>query len=170
MRGRLKRRGAEIAVPAANRFSAFSVSLRFKLPGGGNARSVAGSICIDHRIRGKLRPHHRRHRIPPFKTMEPRHALRRRRVFQNQSSSRTPGFSKRSGIEEIVLVLRAEPVTGPPTRIGAPVIEPSFDHDRLDVYRLSSQYVASSFAVAKDLNGCYHPDDEWEMIKNTGEH
>ncbi len=40
--------------------------------------------------------------------------------------------------------------------------EPIFDHDRLDVYRLSIQYVASSFAVAKDLNGCHrHARDQW---------
>ncbi|TWU43538.1 hypothetical protein Q31b_25790 [Novipirellula aureliae] len=31
--------------------------------------------------------------------------------------------------------------------------EPIFDHDRLDVYRLSIEYVASSFTIAKDLNG-----------------
>ncbi len=40
--------------------------------------------------------------------------------------------------------------------------EPNFDHDRLDVYRLSIEYVASSFAVAKDLNGCHrHARDQW---------
>ncbi|TWT66066.1 four helix bundle protein [Allorhodopirellula solitaria] len=40
--------------------------------------------------------------------------------------------------------------------------EPIFDHDRLDVYRLSIEYVASSFAVAKDLNGCHrHARDQW---------
>ena len=40
--------------------------------------------------------------------------------------------------------------------------EPVFDHDRLDVYRLSIQYVASSFAVAKGLNGCHrHARDQW---------
>ena len=33
--------------------------------------------------------------------------------------------------------------------------EPIFDHDRLDVYRLSIEYVASSFAVVRDLNGCH---------------
>ena len=40
--------------------------------------------------------------------------------------------------------------------------EPIFDHDRLDVYRLSIDYVASSFGIAKDLGGCYrHARDQW---------
>ena len=40
--------------------------------------------------------------------------------------------------------------------------EPIFDHDRLDVYRLSIDYVASSFSVAKDLNGLHrHARDQW---------
>ena len=40
--------------------------------------------------------------------------------------------------------------------------EPIFDHDRLDVYRLSIDYVASSFAVAKGLNGLHrHARDQW---------
>ncbi len=40
--------------------------------------------------------------------------------------------------------------------------EPIFDHDRLDVYRLSIEYVASSFAIAKDLNGLHrHARDQW---------
>ena len=40
--------------------------------------------------------------------------------------------------------------------------EPIFDHDRLDVYRLSIEYVASSFAVARDLNGCHRrARDQW---------
>ena len=40
--------------------------------------------------------------------------------------------------------------------------EPIFDHDRLDVYRLSIEYVASSFAVAKELNGFHrHARDQW---------
>ncbi|EMI15954.1 S23 ribosomal protein [Rhodopirellula maiorica SM1] len=40
--------------------------------------------------------------------------------------------------------------------------EPIFDHDRLDVYRLSIDYVASSFAVAKSLGGCHrHARDQW---------
>ena len=37
-----------------------------------------------------------------------------------------------------------------------------FDHDRLDVYRLSIEYVASSFAVAKALSGLHRPArDQW---------
>ncbi len=40
--------------------------------------------------------------------------------------------------------------------------EPIFDHDRLDVYRLSIDYVASSFSVAKDLIGLHrHARDQW---------
>jgi len=40
--------------------------------------------------------------------------------------------------------------------------EPIFDHDRLDVYRLSIDYVASSFTVAKDLNRLHrHARDQW---------
>ena len=40
--------------------------------------------------------------------------------------------------------------------------EPIFDHDRLDVYRLSIDDVASSFAVAKNLNGLHrHARDQW---------
>ena len=40
--------------------------------------------------------------------------------------------------------------------------EPIFDHDRLDVYRLSIDYVAASFAIAKGLNGCHlHARDQW---------
>jgi hypothetical protein len=38
---------------------------------------------------------------------------------------------------------------------GHLMTEPIFDHDRVDVYRLSIDYVASSFAIAKDLNACY---------------
>ncbi len=40
--------------------------------------------------------------------------------------------------------------------------EPIFDHDRLDVYGLSIDYVASSFAIAKELNGLHrHARDQW---------
>ncbi|MEL6899297.1 MAG: four helix bundle protein [Planctomycetota bacterium] len=40
--------------------------------------------------------------------------------------------------------------------------EPVFDHDRLNVYRLSIEYVASSFDIAKELNGCHrHARDQW---------
>ena len=33
--------------------------------------------------------------------------------------------------------------------------EPIFDHDRLDVYRLSVEYVAAAFDVSKSLNGLH---------------
>jgi len=37
-----------------------------------------------------------------------------------------------------------------------------FDHDRLDVYRLSVEYVAQSFKVAVELKGSYrHARDQW---------
>ena len=40
--------------------------------------------------------------------------------------------------------------------------EPIFDHDQLDVYRLSIDYVASSFAITKNLNGLHrHARDQW---------
>ena len=40
--------------------------------------------------------------------------------------------------------------------------EPIFDHDRLDVYRLSIDYVASSFKLAADLSGLHrHARDQW---------
>ena len=40
--------------------------------------------------------------------------------------------------------------------------EPIFDHDRLDVYRLSIEYVASSFTIAKELRGSHrHARDQW---------
>ena len=40
--------------------------------------------------------------------------------------------------------------------------EPIFAHDRLDVDRLSIEYVASSFSLAKDLNGLHrHTRDPW---------
>ena len=68
----------------------------------------------------------------------------------------------RSGIEEIVLVLRRQPVLVLLLRTGASMTEPIFDHDRLDVYRLSIEYVASSFAVAKGQNSCHrHARDQW---------
>lgn len=39
---------------------------------------------------------------------------------------------------------------------------PIFDHDRLDVYRISIQYVAAAFDVSKSLNGLYrHARDQW---------
>ena len=39
---------------------------------------------------------------------------------------------------------------------------PVFDHDRLDVYRLSIDYVAASFVIAKQLDGHHrHARDQW---------
>ena len=62
--------------------------------------------------------------------------------------------ASRSG-NEIVLVLRAQPGTRTPTRIHAAITEPIFDHDRLDVYRLAIDYVASSFGDANLLDGVH---------------
>ncbi len=40
--------------------------------------------------------------------------------------------------------------------------EPIFDHERLDVYRLAIEYVASSYRIAKLLNGPErHARDQW---------
>ena len=40
--------------------------------------------------------------------------------------------------------------------------EPSFDHERLDVYRVSIEYVAFSYGVAKALTGIHRPArDQW---------
>ena len=40
--------------------------------------------------------------------------------------------------------------------------DPIFDHDRLDVYRLSVDYVAAAFDVCKSLNGLHrHARDQW---------
>ena len=62
----------------------------------------------------------------------------------------------------IVLVLRAQPGTRTPTRKPNTMPEPIFDHDRLDVYRLSIKYVASSFETAKSLIGLHrHARDQW---------
>ncbi len=39
---------------------------------------------------------------------------------------------------------------------------PIFDHDRLDVYRLSIDYVAQSFETSKSLGGLHrHARDQW---------
>ena len=65
-------------------------------------------------------------------------------------------------MEEIVLVLRRQPVLVLLLESGAPMTEPIFDHDRLDVYRLSIDYFASSFTIATELNGCHrHARDQW---------
>jgi four helix bundle protein len=40
--------------------------------------------------------------------------------------------------------------------------EPTFDHERLDVYRLSIEYVAFSYGIAKTLAGLNRPArDQW---------
>ena len=40
--------------------------------------------------------------------------------------------------------------------------EPTFDHERLDVYRLSIDYVAFSYCIAKGLSGVHrHARDQW---------
>ena len=40
--------------------------------------------------------------------------------------------------------------------------EPTFDHERLDVYRLSIDYVAYSYCIAKGLSGVHrHARDQW---------
>jgi four helix bundle protein len=40
--------------------------------------------------------------------------------------------------------------------------EPTFDHERLDVYRLSVDYVAFSYRIARDLTGVHRPArDQW---------
>ena len=40
--------------------------------------------------------------------------------------------------------------------------EPIFDHDRLDVYRLSIEYVSAAFNVSKSLSGMHrHARDQW---------
>jgi hypothetical protein len=39
--------------------------------------------------------------------------------------------------------------------------EPTFDHERLDVYRLSIAYVAFLYQIAKSLSGTgWHAQDE----------
>ena len=40
--------------------------------------------------------------------------------------------------------------------------EPTFDHERLDVYRLSIEYVAFSYRIARSLSGVHRPArDQW---------
>jgi four helix bundle protein len=40
--------------------------------------------------------------------------------------------------------------------------EPTFDHDRLDAYRLSIAYVANSYRIATELSGVHHhARDQW---------
>ena len=46
--------------------------------------------------------------------------------------------------------------------------EPIFDHERLDVYRLSIYYVASSYRIAKSLSGVHRPArDQWLRAAQT---
>ena len=51
----------------------------------------------------------------------------------------------------IVLVL--SPQDGTRTRKTLAMTDIVFDHDKLDVYRLSIEYVATSFAIAKETRG-----------------
>ena len=46
--------------------------------------------------------------------------------------------------------------------------EPIFDHDRLDVDRLSIDYVASSFAIAKELTAAHRHAREPEVKYRAG--
>ena len=40
--------------------------------------------------------------------------------------------------------------------------DPTFDHEKLDVYRLALEYVASAFRMAKTLSGLHrHSRDQW---------
>jgi len=42
------------------------------------------------------------------------------------------------------------------------MIEPTFDHDRLDVYRLAIEYTSDAFAISRDLKGLHrHARDQW---------
>ena len=46
--------------------------------------------------------------------------------------------------------------------IGPVMTEPTFDHEKLDVYRLSIDYVSFSFQIAKQLSGANrHARDQW---------
>jgi hypothetical protein len=55
------------------------------------------------------------------------------------------------------------------------MIEPTFDHERLDVYRLSIAYVAFLYQIAKSLSGSgWHAQDEcwtgwlgWHVPKSS---
>ena len=47
-------------------------------------------------------------------------------------------------------------------RNGASMTEHFFDHNRLDVYRLSIEYVAAAFASSRSLEGLHrHARDQW---------
>ena len=46
--------------------------------------------------------------------------------------------------------------------------EPIFDHERLDVYRLSIEYVATSYRTAKSLTGQErHARDQWLRVAQS---
>jgi hypothetical protein len=77
------------------------------------------------------------------------------------SPSRVLGDVQRSGIETVVLVLRRSRYSYSYSN-AAQMTEAIFDHDRLDVYRISIDYVAQSFTIAKQLNGLHrHARDQW---------
>ena len=47
-------------------------------------------------------------------------------------------------------------------RPGPLMTEVTFDHDRLDVYRLSIEYVSRAYEIAQSLDGLYrHARDQW---------
>ena len=54
------------------------------------------------------------------------------------------------------MLVLSETVSRARHRIGAILTEHFFDHDRLDVYRLSIEYVAAAFASSRSLEGL-HP-------------
>jgi four helix bundle protein len=71
------------------------------------------------------------------------------RLLMAESFARTP--LSRSFVRTIVLVLERNAMT-----------EPTFDHERLGVYRFSIEYVASSFGIAKSLGGVNRQArDQW---------
>ena len=46
--------------------------------------------------------------------------------------------------------------------------EPTFDHERLDVYRLAIDYVAFSYGIAKTLTGIHrHARDQWLLAAQS---
>ncbi len=45
--------------------------------------------------------------------------------------------------------------------------ELTFDHDRLDVYRLSIRYTSEAFQLSKELSGLHrHARDQWRRAAN----
>ena len=48
------------------------------------------------------------------------------------------------------------------------MFEPIFDHEKLDVYRLSIGYVAAAYEIAKSLTGANrHIRDQWLPSRST---